>query len=307
MVSWLLARKIVSLFVMILLGTFLSKKHLITAEESTILSKLTLYAIMPCMILSAFQVEYSAKVLEGLLLAFLAAILLHVLLIGATALLKRLFSLDGVESTSLIYSNAGNLILPIVVSVLGSEWGIYSSAFLSVQLVLIWSHGRMTLCSQKGVDLKKIVSNVNMVAVLIGLFFFLVRIRFPLVVEDAVSSIGSMIGPMSMLIIGILMGEMDFRKILCYPRLWMIVFFRLVVLPLLSLLFLKFSGLAQMVPQGETILLVSLLATSTPSASTITQMAQVYGQDADYASAINVVTTLFCILTMPLIVFLYQA
>lgn len=54
------------------------------------------------------------------------------------------------------------------------------------------------------------------------------------------------------------------------------------------------------------IVVVSLLATCTPSASTITQMAQIYGKDADYASAINVATTLLCILTMPLMVALYQ-
>jgi hypothetical protein len=52
--------------------------------------------------------------------------------------------------------------------------------------------------------------------------------------------------------------------------------------------------------------MISLLATMTPSASTITQMAQVYGKDADYASAINVASTLLCIITMPLIIALYQ-
>ena len=61
-----------------------------------------------------------------------------------------------------------------------------------------------------------------------------------------------------------------------------------------------------MVPAGQTILLITLLATITPSASTITQMAQVYGKGADYASAINVATTLLCIVTMPLMVMVYQ-
>ena len=69
---------------------------------------------------------------------------------------------------------------------------------------------------------------------------------------------------------------------------------------------LKYSSLAALVPEGRTILLVTLLAICTPSASTLTQMAQVYGKDADYASAINVVTTLLCIVTMPLMVALYQ-
>ena len=45
---------------------------------------------------------------------------------------------------------------------------------------------------------------------------------------------------------------------------------------------------------------------SAPTASMITQMSQVYGQDADYASAINVVTTLMCVFTMPVIVALCQ-
>ena len=77
-------------------------------------------------------------------------------------------------------------------------------------------------------------------------------------------------------------------------------------IPLAAVALLKLSGLAHLVPDGQTILLVSLLATCTPSASTITQMAQIYGKDADYASAINVVTTLLCIFTMPLMVALYQ-
>ena len=50
---------------------------------------------------------------------------------------------------------------------------------------------------------------------------------------------------------------------------------------------------------------MTFLATMTPSASTITNMSVVYGRDADYASAINVTTTLLCIITMPLMVALY--
>ena len=52
--------------------------------------------------------------------------------------------------------------------------------------------------------------------------------------------------------------------------------------------------------------MISLLAASAPAASNVTQMAQVYGHEGDYASAINVITTLLCIGTMPLMVFLYQ-
>jgi len=53
------------------------------------------------------------------------------------------------------------------------------------------------------------------------------------------------------------------------------------------------------------IMLIVFLAVITPSASTVTQMCQVYGNDAKYASAINVVTTLCAIVTMPLMVLLF--
>ena len=60
-------------------------------------------------------------------------------------------------------------------------------------------------------------------------------------------------------------------------------------------------------PDGKMILLVTFLALLTPAASTVTQMAQVYGEDGEYAGAIGVITTLLCIFTMPVFVFLYQA
>ena len=219
------------------------------------------------------------------------------MLIVVVGFLGKVLKLDGVEETSLIYSNAGNLIIPIVTAILGKEWVIYTSAFLSVQLFLLWSHAKMKLCGEKGIDLKKILTNINMIAIFAGVLLFLL---------DAVDSISSMVGPMGMLILGMLIAEMDLKKLMSYHRLWWITLLRLVGIPLIGIVLLKYSGLAALVPEGRTILLVTLLAICTPSASTLTQMAQVYGKDADYASAINVVTTLLCIVTMPLMVALYQ-
>ena len=54
------------------------------------------------------------------------------------------------------------------------------------------------------------------------------------------------------------------------------------------------------------IMLIVFLAVITPSASTVTQMCQVYGNDSRYASAINVVTTLCAVVTMPVMVLLYE-
>ena len=292
MISLILAEKIFSLFLIMFMGYAVVHWGLLHAEDSKTLSLISLYLISPCVIISAFQVQYTPDVLHGLLLALAAAVLLHVGIIVVVNLLGHALHLDAVEKVSMIYSNAGNLIIPIVTAVLGKEWVIYSSAFLSVQLFLLWSHAKSMLCGEKSFALKKVLTNINMIAILAGAALFLLHIQLPAVIEDSLDMVGSAIGPISM--------------ILGYRRLWLVTALRLVGIPLAAVALLKLSGLAHLVPDGQTILLVSLLATCTPSASTITQMAQIYGKDADYASAINVVTTLLCIFTMPLMVALYQ-
>ena len=66
------------------------------------------------------------------------------------------------------------------------------------------------------------------------------------------------------------------------------------------------SGLAALAPHGETLIIISLLSVIAPSANIVTQFSQMFGRDALYASLINTVTMLLCIITMPLMITLFQ-
>lgn len=214
--------------------------------------------------------------------------------------------LNEVEKASVYYSNAGNLIMPIVTFVLGQEWVLYGCVFMSVQLVFVWSHGKSVLSMEKGIDWRKIIFNINMIAVFAGVVLFFTKIRLPQIVNYTLGSVGSMLGPASMIVTGMLIAEMNLRNIFENVKVYFISFLRLVVIPVISLAILKISGLVNIHPDGKKLLLIVFLAVITPSASTITQMCQVYGNDSKYASAINVMTTLLSIITMPLMVLLYQ-
>ena len=115
-----------------------------------------------------------------------------------------------------------------------------------------------------------------------------------------------MIGPASMFVFGKLRGVMDLKKVLTNKKAYFISFMRLIVIPLIALLILKVSGLVGWNKEGEEILLIVFMAVISPVASTVTQMCQVYGNDSQYASAINVMTTLFSIVPMPHMVLLFQ-
>ena len=67
------------------------------------------------------------------------------------------------------------------------------------------------------------------------------------------------------------------------------------------------SALYHALPDGRAILMTVYLAAITPACTTITSMAQLYGQDASRSSALYVLSTLLSILTMPLMLGLFSA
>ncbi len=305
MIAVLLTEQIVQLFLIVLCGYMLVRLGLLKSSDSKVLSILTVYIICPCTILNAFQIEYASEIAKNFLLAFGSALLIHVLLFVIVYALDRFFHFNSIEKASLIYSNAGNLIIPLVTAVLGSEWVIYASAFIVVQMFVLWTHGKSLVEGKRGADWKAILTNINLIACALGMVLFLLKLRLPSLLGSTVKSIASTIGPVSMLMLGIILAGTDIGSIIRGKRIWVITFLKMIAVPAAVLLIMKYSGLASLSPQGQTILYISLMAVMTPSASTVTQMAQLYDQDAGYATAINTITTLVCIATMPLMTMLY--
>ena len=95
-ISLILAQQIAELFLILLIGCVLVKARLLKSADSRVLSVVMVYAVMPCVIINAFQVDYSPAVVTGLLYAFALAIALHALLLLLARLLHPL-RLDVIE------------------------------------------------------------------------------------------------------------------------------------------------------------------------------------------------------------------
>ncbi len=306
MLSLILAKKIFSLFIIMIMSMALVRLKILKAADSKIMSILLLYLFFPCVILESFQIDFTPEIQHGMLLSTGAAVVVQALLLFMGVALKKTLNLNAVEQCSVIYSNAGNLIIPLVVSVLGPEWVIYSSSFLAVQLVLFWTHMKSTMANETHMDLRAVFTNANMIAIFAGIVLLFTGWRLPVPVNDALHSLGLVIGPSAMIIAGMLLGDMSWERIKSYKRVPLVAFLRLIVMPLGVLVLLKYSGIASFSPHGTTILLITLLATATPSATTCVSMASLYDNQPEYASVINVVTATLCTITMPVIVWLYQ-
>ncbi|MBR1457308.1 MAG: AEC family transporter, partial [Oscillospiraceae bacterium] len=218
MIVTLLIRKILSMFLMMFFGALLVRLKLLKAEDSRVLSALTIYLVIPCLILSSFQIEYSSELRDGLLLSVGGAVIVNVLLILLAWLVCRFYRLDPVEKNSAIYSNAGNLLIPLISSVLGSEWVIYSCIYMTVQMFLLFSHGKSVLCEERHVDLRGIFRNVNIITMFAGVLMLIFHIKLPPLVKDFCDSVSAMTGPLAMIITGMLIGGMGLRQVFRYRR-----------------------------------------------------------------------------------------
>lgn len=305
-ISILLMQQIVQLFLMIFMGYLIVKTGLVRDDDSKILSKIILYLIVPCVIINAFQVDYTTDTVKGLLIAFAASVLTQVVLLIVISAAGKLLHLNEVEVASVYYSNSGNLIVPIVTFILGQEWVLYGCVFMSVQLVFLWTHCKKIISREASYDWKKILLNINMISIFIGVVLFFTKIFLPEIIGNTLASVGTMIGPASMIVTGMLFAGMNLKQIFANKRVYFITFLRLIAVPLIALVLIKLSNLASFSADGNKIMLIVFLAIITPSASTVTQMCQVYGNDSKYASAINVMTTLLSIITMPVMVMLFQ-
>ena len=305
MISILLMRQIAALFIMIGMGFAVVKSGMLKPEDSRTLSVLILYLIFPCVIVKSFQIDLTAGVRTGFALALAAAFVIHILLLGICWILDKIFHLDNVEKDAVFYSNCGNLLIPLVAEVLGEEWVIYCSAYICVQVLFLWTHGQMVMSGTRKAVPVKILKNPNMIAMMIGAVMLLTGMRFPSLIEDSLSAVTAAFLPACMLMIGMLLGNVKWKEMLKGRRVFLILILRMLIIPCLILLYCKLTPLRRISPDAETILFITFLAAAGPTATTITQMAQLFGEDSEYAGAISILTTLSCIIFIPLMAFLY--
>lgn len=306
MIPQLLIYKIMQLFAVMLLGFIIVKAKVVKSTDSLVLSKISLYLLMPANIIAAFNVQITDEIVGGILLSLVAAVVIHLILLAIDLVYKKLFHGTAVERASIIYSNAANLIIPIVGFILGEEWIIYTCTYISVQLFLVWTHGVQLFSKDKKFDFKKILFNTNLIAIVVGAALMVSGIRLPRFVSDLSSSLGTMIGNVGMLIAGMTAADMNFKKMLCNKRLYLVTVMRNIVCPLIVLVLLKIALLYVDMPNASEILLITFLAAMTPSAAMMMQFAQVYDTEVEYSVAINIITTVVCIVTMPVFVALYS-
>ena len=295
----MLANQIVGMVMMVFAGFIVAKLGIVTAEDNRALSRICIYVAVPCALVDGFQTDFDVEKLVGMaIVAAAAAVIFAVFLV-----LGKMMEIKGFtpgERASAIYGNSGNLIMPLVQNTLGSGYLIYTCAFQLVQNALVWTHATNLMSGEKTFSLRKGLLNSNMISIYIGLTMFLLHIRLPDALAGGVHTMGTMVGPLAMLVVGIILAGMDLKSALRSLRVYRIVALRLLVFPCVALLLLLPVAVFWKGSDTVNVLTVALLCASGPAASLVPQFAQLYDRpEKEHVSFINAVSTILCALTIP--------
>lgn len=301
-----LIQKIAELFLILFCTAALVRAGIVKTEDSKVLSRLSLYFVTPCVIFNAFQKDLTPDVLQGMGAALLLSVLFHTVFILIASLFGKFFKATEVERACVIFTNCGNLIIPIVSYVFGPEWVIYVSCSMVVFNILCWTYGIRIFDNKSPLSAKRVLLNPNILALIFGALSLVLKIRLSGPLEEFFNDMSGMIGPLSMMITGMVIGSMSFKELFANRRIFLVILFRFVFCCAAAVAIIKLTGIEGRIADGHTIAMISLLSGAAPSASNINQFAIIYNHDAKYASAINVVTTLLCIIFIPFWVFVFE-
>ncbi len=298
-----LLTKMALFVIVILIGMFGARKKILTKDFNRGLSWLIVNVfIVAAIINSVISMDASDIALGELGIILLISSLTYVVLYLLGALTVRLLRVDEGKAPQLelLMSAINNLFvtLPVVETVYGSK-GAFIIALGCIPFnLLLYSYGIARLRGKGGKFRVKDILSTPLVATLAAVLLFALRIPVPTPVRSILSSLSAATVPMSMLLVGSSLGNVDLGKALRDKSMFLLTAERFVLAPLVVFLLMKLIC-------GDEVLRGAMVITAaSPSAILVTALSLQTGRSGEYSSEGITVTTLLSMITIPLTVYL---
>ncbi|MDO4485972.1 MAG: AEC family transporter [Bacillota bacterium] len=299
-------------FIIILPGYILKKNGILTKEYTEGMSSLITYITYPCLVISAMQMEFSMRVLNNckyVVLIFMGVILTAMLLSKLIARFAKLpASQSGLLTFMLVFGNTGFIGLPVLNGLFGHEAVFYGALCDASYDVFMFTIGLSLIQSsaageKKGriTDTLKGLANPCFFGVIIGLTLYISGITLPDIIGGPVQSIGSVTSPLAMIIVGSHLADIRFKELFTSKYSYLVCFLKLIISPAIALILVKlFIG------TGSLLATVLVMQAAMPVAMCSVIFSEQYKADVSFATKGVLLTTLMCIITIPLYAILLQ-
>lgn len=293
------------LFILLLIGYVVRKLKIFDDKITNGLSGFLVKVTLPALIISSMQSPFSPELLgqsgQILLISFLVYGISFLLALGLPYILKTPHSEKGVFRFMLMFSNVGFMGYPVLEVVFGKEALFYGAIYNLPFNLLVFTVGIVLLKTGSNTPYKvtwKTFVNPGVVAVMIGFALFLTSTSLPQAIGGAVDLLGSTTTPLSMIIIGSLLADIKISQIFGNWRVYIISTIRLLMLPLLV-----YAILSPFIPRSL-MLGVPVIIAAMPAAANTALLAEEYEANPELASQGVFISTLLCMITIPIIAML---
>ena len=287
--------------IILVLGFLLGKLKLISPKTNKDLVNLLLTVFMPASLFAAFPTTYSDETSDLFKAGLLAGVLvMTALIIVSKILFNKKFYNDKLRYESqfaLIFNNATFLGYPIIASTFGEQGVIPYCGFIIAFNIALFSYG-VYLFKHK-IDSKlvlNVITNPNIIAVVLGVIVFVIGFQLPGFVTDAVKYTGNATTALSIICVGYMLSNAKFFKLIKKWKLILTAAAQLVLGPLIAF------GLLTLLQFPSEVIAVCTLIQALPTATSLGLFASKYGGDQTEASELVTVSTVLSIVLMPLMV-----
>lgn len=291
--------QVLILFILIGLGFLCAKKVIFTEASIKNLTNFILYFVTPCVVIASFHRDFDAALAKKLITCAIVAVIQHGLniLLAHTLIHDKDKGKQIAMQYAVVFSNCGYMALPLQNAILGSEGVFLGAAYICIFNLLTWTYGLVVMSGDRhAFSGKKLVLNPGVIGVGIGLILFLTPLKLPAVLLSPVNHLAALNTPLPMVIIGFYLAQITSFKFLKDPKIVLSLLLRLVVTPLLGFFLMKLCHL-------DTAVVTSMvIASCAPCAANTTMFSAKYNRDTKTAVTLVTMSTLFSILTTPLLV-----
>jgi len=285
---------------MISVGVYGSRKKIINPELNKGLTDILIKIALPFMIVSSFIFTYDYTVKDNIVKTSYYSIAAYIIMAVVSRIL--LFPVKNDKKTILhfanVFVNTGYVGFPILNSIYGSEGVIYGSIFNMFFVILLWTYGIMLYRGglEKGYLKKELIAllfNPSIIAVIIGVVIMVFDIRINGAILVGIKGIGSITGPLSMIIIGVILSNAKVKK---YMRDWTVYYgitVKLIAIPIIIYM------VSLQLPESSRALKSVIIMTAMPASAMTSILAESFGKEKDYAAIIVSATTLLSLITVP--------
>ena len=290
----------------LVLGFCLGKWKMISTKTNQELTNLLLTVFMPASLFVAFPSKYDESTLNLFFSGLVAGALVMIMLIILSKIVFNKWWFKGglrYESQfALIFNNATFLGYPIITTTFGASGIIAYCGFIIAFNIALFSYGIWLFEHRITAKLiRSIVTNPNIIAVLLGMLLFLANLTIPSFITDAIGFVGNATTPLSVICIGFMLSRADFKSIFKKWRLIVTALIQLIIGPVVT----YFALTALKFPIE--VIQVCTLIQALPTATSLGLFATKYGGNNIESSELVTISTILSVVTMPAIMFLLLA